>query len=83
MGSECAILGTEIGGDREKRKSWFVIMYCNGFLYDIMRSIYTCGIPTLPGERGIFTAKITRKIAHINRRLDRGGVRRRAFRPPC
>ena len=26
MGSECAILGTEIGGDREKRKSWFFIV---------------------------------------------------------
>ena len=70
MGAECAILGTEIGGDRESGSHGLLLLQ-RIFGYDIMRSIYTCGIPTLPGERGIFTAKITRKIAHINRRLDR------------
>ena len=48
MGSECAILGTEIGGDRESGSHGCLVCFCNGngFLDDIMSS-YAQGIPTV------------------------------------
>ena len=52
-GAECAILGTEIGGDRASG-SHGCLCYCNGFLVDdIMRSNYHMESQLLARGKGI------------------------------